>query len=341
MRKILLISFLVLLAACSTTDKPRSISSLDTNLAGHYLGVADYAIYKGEINKAVRLYLQPSGEEDGSYYAILLEYVNLIGMAPKYVLSNKSQKISKFIGFLKNITANIAVYKVTPVAGANAFEMWPLAVNGDQIQIKAGSKPRILSLSDKSGLEHPLSGATISEAGKKQPKIFFPATDDGEINGHQYELAKFTYDKVQLNSTWRGNYLRGDYLSQYANVDDVVLDLYSKDGKDYANFFLNPAYASMKANKRAAMFTNPKSAFLNGNYEAIEPVEGMFLFKSVGDGDKNSPKIIEGRIGLFIDIFDASQTKLKQDVVELALVNTEDPEDFLMYYEHPNNGDGE
>jgi hypothetical protein len=64
----------------------------------------------------------------------------------------------------------------------------------------------------------------------------------------------------------------------------------------------------------------------------------MFIFKSV-DAEESTKKIVEGRIGLFIDIFDATKS-LNQDVVELCLIDSENPEDFLMYYEHPDNGEG-
>jgi hypothetical protein len=343
MKNIFVLSFLLLLGSCASTNKPRGISSVDKDLSGQYgqyLGVADYNLLGGEINKAVRLYLKPIEGEQGSYNAVLLEYVNLIGMAPKYILSNKAKKVSKKIGFLKNITSTIATYKVVPGEKENTFEMWPLIVVNDQIVVDQEGKPRILTLSTESGLKTVLSGATISSSGKGQPnEIFFPKDDDDKINGVQYELAKFTYDAVKLNSTWREDYLAGPYLSQYANVDDVVLDLEASGGKYSANFFLNKDYASMAPKKREAMFTSKKSAFLTGKFEAIEPQEGMFIFKAT-ESEPKSISIVEGRIGLFIDIFDASKTKLKQDVVELALINPMDPKDFLMYYEHPENGEG-
>ena len=45
---------------------------------------------------------------------------------------------------------------------------------------------------------------------------------------------------------------------------------------------------------------------------------------------------VTNRIGLFIDIFDATISR-NEDVVELALVNPNNSRDFLMYYEHPDN----
>lgn len=102
-----------------------------------------------------------------------------------------------------------------------------------------------------------------------------------------------------------------------------------------------PGYvASNKLPKaeRAKMFTNKQSAFLKGNFSVSEPRDGMFLFNTV-KATKSTKAIVEGKIGLFIDIFDATKA-LGQDVVELCLINTDDPKDFLMYYEDPANGEG-
>ena len=74
------------------------------------------------------------------------------------------------------------------------------------------------------------------------------------------------------------------------------------------------------------MFTNPKSAFLKGVFSVSEPHDGMFLFSPIKT-NKKTINIVKGRIGLFIDIFDATKS-LKMDVVELALINPDDPEDF-------------
>ena len=56
------------------------------------------------------------------------------------------------------------------------------------------------------------------------------------------------------------------------------------------------------------------------------------------DSDDKTKEEVEGRICLFIDVFDASAA-LNQKVVEIAFINPKDPEDFLMYYEHPDNAD--
>jgi hypothetical protein len=341
MRKTILLTLALTLASCaSTSNNSRSLSSVSKDLNGSYLAVADYKFgHRGPNKAATRLYLQEVEGEDGHYNAILLEYVDLLKMAPSYITSNKMPFIAKRTGFLKNITSNIAAYRVIPGKKEGTFDMWPLVVVGDQIKAKRDGKPRVLTLARDNTQENPLAGATISSVNDSQPEeIFFPAKDDDKYNGAQYSLAKFTYAKAKLESTWRKTFLTGTYLSQYARVDDVVLDLSGSGDNMVADFVLNPKMSKMSSAKRAKMFTNKQSAFLKGQFSVTEPVDGMFLFSPVA-ADAKTKAIVKGKIGLFIDIFDATKS-LNQDVVELALIDSEKPADFLMYYEHPENGEG-
>jgi hypothetical protein len=340
MRKLFLPLALVLAASCATTENAqRKISSLDKDLTGTYLGVADYGPRRGLNKKAMRIYFHPIEGRQGHYDVVLLEYVDLLKMAPSYIASNKLPFIARRTGFLKNITSNISTYEASPGEAENTYELRPLTIQGDQIVVNADAPARILKLSTKEGLKNPLEGATISKARADEPKeIFFPAKDDGKKNGIQYGTAKLAYEKAKLESTWRKNYLRGPYLSQYYRRDDIVLNLTSEGGVHGANFVLNPKYAKLSEKKRAQMFTHPDSAFLQGEFTASEPRDGMFLSHSV-NADEKTANIIKGRIGLFIDIFDATKS-LGQDVVELVYINPENPTDFLMYYEDPENGEG-
>ena len=334
---ILFTSFLSLVACSNVSNNNRKISSAAKDLTGTYLGVADYGTgHSGPNKPAMRIYFHPIESQPGKYDVIILEYVNLLKMAPKYISSNKIPIVAKKVGYLKNITNNISTYEASPGAEEGTYELRPLTVIGDKIEVKENAKPRILTLASDATTANPLAGATISSVNASEPKeIFFPKEKDSKKAGHQYKVAKLAYKAAKLESTWRKEYLKGPYLSQYYNREDVVLKL--RDG-NAAEFVLNPSYEKMNEEKRAAMFTNPKSAFLKGNFKVTEPRDGMFLFHSVDANDK-SKAIVEGKIGLFIDIFDATKS-LNQDVVELALIDAEKPEDFLMYYEDPKNGEG-
>ncbi|MCO4793615.1 MAG: hypothetical protein KC493_07880 [Bacteriovoracaceae bacterium] len=333
-----------LLVSCSTFNKfsPRYPASYGKDLSGSYLGVADYKFgHRGPNNAATRLYLHEIEGEQGSYYALIHEYVNLLNMMPEYVAASKAPALNKIIGYLKKITKKLEVYKMVPTKNIGEFHFYPVKVEGEKIVSIKIEKPRKLILKKENGSESPLIGAVITSNGKKkQPKeIFFPMEKDKKYNGIQYTLANFVYKKIGLDSTWRKEFLPGPYLSAYGRLDDVVLDLKSDKSQHFGNFKLNPKMAKKSKRRRRRMFTNKKSAFLNGKFEAIEPQDGMFLFRPV-EADKGTISVLSGRIGLFVDIFDATEV-LNQDVVELILVDPAKPEDFLMYYEHPENGEGQ
>jgi len=341
MKTLLLFVSLFTLISCSTIDKDRYPASFGRDLSGTYLGVADYKLFhKGPNNAATRLYLHPIKGEKESYYALVHEYVNLLNMFPEYVAAAKAPGLNKLIGYLKKITAKLEVMKVVPTGTEGTFNMYEVRVDGESLTHVPTDKPRQLVLSDKQDLEHPLQGAIITSNGSKgQPKeIFFPADRDKKYNGLQYTLANFTYKAFKLDSTWRKSFLPGPYLSAYGRLNDTVLELSLEGGKQMTNFIINPEMKDKSSWRRKKMFTNKKSAFLEGDYEMIEPAEGMFLLREISSNKKTN-KVLEGRIGLFVDIFDATKA-LNQDVVELIFVDPANPKDFLMYYEHPDNGEG-
>jgi hypothetical protein len=331
------------LAACSNFDNHRSLSSLNS-LEGNYLGYGNYKVksFRGKrLGKpkmpAIRLYLDEVPGEQDSYYAVILEHVGLLSMAPQYIASSKLPVVNKLIGYLKNITERISVYKVTRGSQIGTYEMHRLKVVGNDIQLIKTVKPSLLVLSDDKNLSHPLEGAMITDSKNGEPvRIKFPSKSD-KRNGMQYSLAKKIYDGTGLESTWRKKFLPGPYLAAYGNRKDVVLQLNRSGSRNRGLFTINKKKAKRYNKKqREAQFTNAKSAYISGDYKVTEPIDGMFLFRPYSG---KSHKYVQGRIGLFIDIFDATKA-LGQDVVELALINPSDPSDFLMYYEDPENGEG-
>jgi len=342
MKKVLLLLVMLGLYSCSSFRPDRNPSSVGPQLQGDYLGVSQYKWgHKGPNRAATRIYFNEIENEPGSYHVVLLEYINLLKMAPQYIAANKLPIANKAIGYLKHITEKISTFKVVPnFDKERTYNMYELHVVNGKIEAKVEEKPRQLILSKSAGQEDPLEGAVITSNGKKNlPKeIFFPMKNDKKDNGVQYHMAKFIYEKVGLESTWRKEYLPGPYLAVYGRRDDVVLRLSTKGTTDHANFVLNPAMAGKSQRQREKMFTNKKSAFLKGEFDVVEPVDGMFLLKAI-KSEKKTTSEVKDRIGLFIDIFDATKA-LNQDVVEFTLINPEDPSDFLMYYEDPENGEG-
>jgi hypothetical protein len=328
------------LAACSTSPTSRKVASEQVSLAGDFLGYGDYGWFReGPDKPAIRIYLAPIAEEPGSYNVILHEYYGLLRTAPQFVASDKKPELNKTIGYLKHISRRIDVYRAVPSSRSGTLDLLPLKViNGEIVPVRVPS-PRQLILSDKAPASEPMADARITAGGSdKETEVWFPAKADESYRGLQYKLAKWTYTNKKLNSTWRKEFLPGPYLAAYAKLDDVVLKLSSNGGQNAASFVLWDGASRMSIKDRENIFTNPKSAFLFGDYSVSEPQDGMFVF-APAKAEQAGVEHVTGRIGLFVDIFDATES-LNKDVVELALVNPEDPYDFLMYYEHPDNGEG-
>lgn len=338
MKKIL--SLLFVLSLLSGTASAHG----DRSLNGTHLGVAKYKFgHKGPNRAALRVYMNEIDGERGSYHVLLHEYVNLFGMAPQYVAANKAPALSKVLGYLKNISKKIEAYKAVPTSDEHVLELMPLRVQDDKIVAIKEANPRKIIFSKDGYLKHNFEGAIITSNGQKgQPKeIFFPRKKDGKMSGTQYGLAKTVYEKVGLDSTWRKKFLPGPYLSAYGRLNDEVLTLTKEGASEIMEFKLgNPKYADRKESRREKMFTSPLSANLEGKYTSIEAQDGMFILSPMTNTTAKTDKVVVPRIGLFIDIFDATKA-LNQDVVELVFINPENPEDFLMYYEHPENGEGE
>lgn len=341
----LLLSSLLLVSCTSTND--RYIASAGKSLDGTTLGVVKYTKDRSLIlrrkdkpkYRAARVYMKEIPNEPGSYTLVLLEYVNLFKMAPKYVASNKLPRLSRVIGFLNQITKSVAVYKAVPNGQERTFELQKVKVSGEELVAEKQDEPSLLIL-DKGENKNPMEGATITAAAGGVPvEVYFPKSKTKESYGKQYALANFTYNKFKLESTWRMNFLNGPYLGSYGDKRDKILDLNSDDQGSYAHFIINEERAHLSQKKREKQLTNAKSAYIFGSYKVTRPLEGLFLFKPL-EQDLPGQSYVEGRIGLFIDIFDA-RVALNQDVVELVMVDPDNPDDFLMYYEHPDNGEGE
>ncbi len=360
----ILTSAMLIFSCSSTPDKgQRDVASKEEaheRATGKtYIGVAKYGSMKREMKwdgrrkrrvftgnyipskskkkyRAVRTYINPIEGKENHYHIVLLEYVNLFKMAPKYIFSNKSDWISKKIGYLNQIAKRITVYEAIPTAEEGKYELQHLKVVNGQLEATAKTKPSFFYTNKERKTDNLLEGAKITKGEDGEPvDIEFPISDDKEGHGLQYALANFVYRIVPLDSTWRSDFIAGPYLASYGDKEDEVLTLTNNDGVHTAKFFLNPKRSHLSKRKREKQFTNKKSAYLEGNYSVTRPLDGLFVFNPA---EGTNGKHVEEKIGLFIDIFDASKS-LNQHVVELVLVDPEKPEDFLMYYEHPENDD--
>jgi hypothetical protein len=255
-------------------------------------------------------------------------------MSPKYLLSSKewANFISDKIGYLNQILSRAVMYRALPTKDPKKFELQYIVVKNGEIAVDKRKDPSFLTLEKDPRDSSPLEGAKISKAvGGESGDVYFPYNHAGKIeHGMQYAMARFVYEsKDNFSSTWENDFISGDYLAAYHDEPAVVLKL-EKDHK--ANFVKNKSVKTKE-------FTNAKSAKVVGKYNVSEPERGMFVFSADKNSVQKGSEAVDGRIGLFVDIFDASKTELNQHVVELIIVNPNDSKDFLMYYEHPRNGE--
>ena len=348
MKIVSLIALVLFLTSCATSqnsdsshEKTLRTPSASSDLSGAYLGEGLFSNRSHGLHRpAMRFYLERAEGEADTYYGVLLEYDQLLSMGLPYLASQKAPVLNKVVGYLDKIATRISAYKLIPGAQGGSYEMHNLEVRDGKI-VPASSFHMALHLDPKNKDANRLMGASIS--GNSEGKIVFPSDSDkptgllGRIDHalglSQYKLAAITYEKGHLASTWRGNWndLEGSYLSEYGRFKDGVLELYRQNGQAKAKF--------VKTNTtKAKFFTNPKSGSIEGDYVVTEPIPKMYLLVPTQNARTSSDLEMTARIGLFLDVFDGSAPEAGSHLVtELAYTNPQDPEDFMMYYEHPEH----
>lgn len=321
----------------STATVPEQAQDrLGYKLSGSRLGQGKSRNLAKAFNTAYRFYMHEAKDEPGSYNVILYEYANIPGIAPQYLAARVAPKVNEWIGYLKHIGDNVQVYKMRPTSEAKVFKLFTFKSDGKSLSVNDQNPVMTLTLSEKGSAEDPLAGAQLMPTDNEGFNVYFPYEGDKKIHAPQYLLAATAYKLAKLDSTWRKNWLTGPFLAAYGKIDDVAVKLSEKGGAASALFINNEK--KFPRENRKKIFTSPKSAFLEGNYTVSTPDEGLFLLTPDSPSQRDA-KEMEGRIGVFIDVFDATKS-LNQDVVELFFVNPNDPSDFFMYCEHPENGDG-
>jgi hypothetical protein len=307
--------------------------AIDLSVGGSRLGKGHFGFLFAR--PAVRLYAAKVEGEPGSYWGVLFQYASIPAIFPQYAAARTVPALNKVIGYLNKIGSRVQVFKIVPSAEPGKYEMLAARVVDGEIKAPATANPPVLTLARSIKREDPLAGATIHIGGKK--KYSFPRR--GLLpKGFQYSLAAIAYKAARLESTWRMDWLPGPYLTAYGKLDDVSLTLAGTNENATATFSVDAKFAKDKIKDREKLYTSPKSAHILGSFAVTRAVPGMFLLAPLGTGQQGAEHVTS-RIGLFIDVFDARKA-LCQDVVEIAFANPDDPKDILMYYEHPDNGEG-
>jgi hypothetical protein len=320
----------------STAVVPTAAQAAQFKLNGSRLGQGKSRNIGKGLNTAYRFYVNEAKDEPGTYNVLLFEYANIPTILPQYLAARKAPILNNVIGYLNHIGDNVQIYKMRPSSDPKVFNLYTLKVNGTSISVNDGQPIMTLNLSEHGKAEDPLAGARLNPTEAGGFEVYFPFEGDGKLHAPQYALAATTYKLAKLDSTWRKHFLPGPFLAAYGKVDDVALQLTAKDGVSSALFINNAA--KFPRENREKIFTSPKSAFLEGSYTVSSPDDGIFLLSPDKPGQRDAEQL-EGRIGLYIDVFDATVSR-NEDVVELFFVNPSDPSDFFMYCEHPENGDG-
>ncbi len=352
MKIIPLLALSLLLSSCVTPSTPVADApaapadgvrapATNDDLSGAHLGEGLFSAREDGLKRpAVRLYLNRAEGEADTYYAVLFEYTDLLKMSVPYLATEKASaiKLNELVGYLNEIGTHIEAFKVVPGAKANTYNMHTLFVQNGRI-VPATAAKLLLSLNPKSA---GISGAVIT--GNKDGNIVFPGDTEkpkgvfGKIGElltlTQYEMASIAYSKGHLASTWRGNWndLEGSYLSVYGKLKDGVHELYTENGHRKVKFMKSQI-------TKAKKFTNPKSFDIVGDYLVSEPVPKMYILTPPPNRARTASDVeMTGRIGLFLDVFDGSAPAAGGHMVtELVYTNPRDPEDYMMYYEHPQH----
>jgi len=340
-----------LLLGTSAHAATRAPASMD--LTGSYLGEAKYGSRSGLDSPAVRLYLHKDPEKAGTYWAVVLEYDNLVNLAVPYVTAQKVDPLKSVVGYLPNIARRITAYKAVEGGGRDAFKLHPLKVENGKIVV-SNSNVRTLNLLG-SGFQ---GGATITGGGEADIQFPGPGIKRSfvdRVTTSQLDIALLTYEKAHLKSTWRGGReitpdaegrrragddwvkaeLNCSFLSLYDRLDDAVLEFsIDENGQGRATFAKSGLDPRSLAGPK---LLNDKMWGIEGSYLMNEAAPEMFTLvptKRRQDGEAD----LTGRIGLFLDVFDAQSPEAGNHlVVEVAFVDPENPEDILMYYQHPEH----
>lgn len=332
----LIIGFAACTSAPPASDKSTSprqpnftaaYNKLDSSdLTGTYLGKGNYTKVRKLLGKdirrpAMRLYLDKVEGEGNVYNGVLLEYANVLKMAPTYLAAQKGYQFRKLI-----ISRSIEAFRVIPGEKPGTYDFHNLRVaNGDIVADPSVS----MTLTLGSDSNRPMINSYIVNS---SGTVTFPDPDKMSLPFFQYGLTKISYKAGRLMSTWRGEpgdweKLVGSYTSDYATYWDGVLEL-SGSGNDRKMTFLRTISTPAQG------FTNPKSIDMLGEYKVSEPLRKMYVLTPTNPNGSVSDQELGSRIGLFLDVFDASAPEAGSHLVtELAFTNPNDPTDFFMYYE--------
>jgi len=292
----------------SFAQKSESSSYDMPNLEGRYFGTVDYDGQKRRVGVLLKAL---EGEKD-SYHGIVMEYLSPF-KEKNFIADFLRPGKRKFFrrqknGYLKELFQWVKIYKFERVYNSRTFKMIPLVVEGEEIVERESNV--FASLQVNMNEKKPMKNAVLKTA----------------VNGRIVDLVMNKSSKRPVSSTWRYNYIPGPYNPGYKQADIDILFLLDDFNE--------------KTREATAIFDvdslKDKDVFIKGRYNVSEASPGLFIFKDNHDVKSIGSDLVEDKIGVFVDVYDASPI---MNTVELILIDPSDPEGSQMYFEEFGNED--
>ncbi len=320
MKNISIILLIFTLVSCASNSGNRNISSTDTatiptakikNFEGNHFGNVKY----GDNTRGVGLYLQKVPNQD-AYYGLLAEYLspfeeknfiwNFLRPGKKKFFSKKKN------GYLKDLLNRVMLYRFDRIPGKQSYSLSKLRVKNGQIQT-AGIVPQA---------ELRIRGKLIKGNPMKNSILFLNIDGEKTLTNFRGSNRFGFAAKSKLNSRWEKDYVEGNYNPGYKEGDIINLKLGSFDAPK------NTAIAQFDA-------TTLRKERIQGNFNVREDIRGMYTFQARDKTVLAGKDIVEDKIGIFFDVFDAQG--LGMDTVELVLVDPANAKTSQMYFEEYGN----
>ncbi len=307
MKKILLLVLGLNLAAFSQNNTSNYKMK---NLEGRYFGKVDY---DGE-KRQVGLFLKPIAGEQDSYYGVVLEYLKPFkekGFVGSFLRPGKKKIFRKGRhGYLQELLKWIKIYKFERVHNSRTFRMKPLEVRNGKVVVKESAE--FASLQVNPNERKPMRNSVLKTV----------------INGQIVDLKLTKTRRFPLKSTWKDSYVPGPYNPGYKQADIDILFLLDDFNK--------------KTKEATAVFDvetlKDRDLLIQGRFDIIEAGPGMFTFQENEKVASTGASLVEDKIGVFIDVYDASPV---MKTVELILIDPSNPYGSQMYFEEFGNEDKE
>ena len=280
-------------------------------LQGRYFGKVEYDGSKRE----VAILLNAIESEPGNYYGVVYEYLNAYDskFILDFLMPGKTRPITKKKnGYLQELLQWVQIYKFSPTEdfAGKIYKMQRLSVVNGEIVVKKQADAGKLTLSDEGNEDNRLEDAKLTMKIKNKDVVL-----------------KFTKTKrFPLSSTWENKYTPGPYNPGYKQADIQVLEL----AADY-NRATNTETAKFNVSK-----LKNRDLVVKGNFTVKQAKKGMFTFTAKNLKETTGAALVQDKIGVFVDVFDA---KPVMKTVELILIDPANDNNSQMYFEQFGNED--